>query len=459
MKKRIIIIIPIFIILVTVGFFFWINRTVSTITIDINPSIKINLKSDDKVKKVIPLNEDAKDIVSKDLSGKTLDETIKKITDKVIEKGYTDEDRVAILVYTKDKELSGDVVKKIADSFGEQNFYAEVIAIENITKEDQRLAKKYNITPAKAAYINGVTKENENLVVEDLIDKELKELKETKETGNYCDSGYTLEGDFCLKETERIEASDGLICPRGYYEYEGTCYEETRSIQTDELECSPGFTRDEMTCTMDMVIDAEPVKYSCTKGEAKTRLELGQASANDGNAKEVVCVDYSNATHPVTPCELPASDPTERMSSGGRCYWHRAPVIAEGCPGKIQVAGECWDDATNIYICEGYRDGKQYQSKSEYCEHSIKYLDPIVTEYKCPDDYTLDGSKCKKTETQKAWYKNICPDGYRELDNGTCIDESKTTAKVNGLVCDMAYAKLKGNTCIIYEIIEAKHNQ
>ena len=436
MKKRIIIIIPIFIILVTVGFFFWINRTVSTITIDINPSIKINLKSDDKVKKVIPLNEDAKDIVSKDLSGKTLDETIKKIADKVIENGYTDEDRVAVLVHTEGKVSSGDVISKIANSFEAKNFYAEIVDIKEISKEDQKLAKKYNITPAKAAYINAMSKENDILKVEDLVNKEVKELK----------------------EKERIEASDGLVCPRGYYEYNDTCYEETRSIQTDELECSPGFTRDEMTCTMDTVIDAEPVKYSCTKGEAKTRLELGQASANDGNAKEVVCIDYSNATHPVTPCELPASDPTERMSSGGRCYWHRAPVIAEGCPGKIQVAGECWDDATNIYICEGYRDGKQYQSKSEYCEHSIKYLDPIVTEYKCPDDYTLDGNKCKKTETQKAWYKNKCPDGYRELDNGTCIDESKTTAKVNGLVCDMPYAKLKDNTCIIYEIVEAKHN-
>ena len=458
MKKKILIVLGAIIFIGVISFILWSNRTVSTITIDINPSIQINLKKDGSVKRVIALNNDAKNVISNDLKGKTLYETIKSITNKVIENGYTEENYVAILVYTKDKELSGNIVQKLADSFGEQHFNAEIIAIENIRKEDRELAKKYNITPAKASYINALSKENENIKAKDLINKPVEELKETKETGNYCDSGYTLEGSFCLKEKERITASDGEVCPNGYYDYEGTCYEEGGSEDTDELECSPDFTLDGTKCNLEQIIDAETVKYSCSQGEAKTRAEAGLSSANDGDAKEIVCIDYSNATHPVTPCELPADDPTERMSSGGRCYWHRAPVIAEGCPGKIQVAGECWDDATNIYICAGYRDGKQYSSKNEYCEHSIKYLTPTVTEYKCPGGYTLDGSKCHKTEVQDAWYKKVCQSGYTETNNGRCINKNKTTKKVNGLVCDMPYSKLKGNECIIYEIVDAKHN-
>ncbi len=39
------------------------NQIMSTITLDINPSIEINLNKDNKVISVIALNEDAKDIV------------------------------------------------------------------------------------------------------------------------------------------------------------------------------------------------------------------------------------------------------------------------------------------------------------------------------------------------------------------------------------------------------------
>ena len=42
-----------------------------------------------------------------------------------------------------------------------------------------------------------------------------------------------------------------------------------------------------------IINDAKPSKYTCAKGEAKTRLELNQASANDGNANESN-VDKSN---------------------------------------------------------------------------------------------------------------------------------------------------------------------
>ena len=304
-----------------------------------------------------------------------------------------------------------------------------------------------------------MTKENENITSQDLINKPVKELKATKETGNYCDDGYILEGDFCLREKERIVASNGKVCPDRYYDDNGTCYAEEAVIDTNELTCDEESTLNGKKCLRKMSIDAEPSKYSCSNGEAKTRLELGLSSANDGNAKQVLCVDYSNATHPVTPCELPADDPTERMSSGGRCYWHRAPVIAEGCPGKIQVGGECWDDASSIYICAGYRDGKQYGSRDEYCEHSIKYTDPTIIEYKCSEDnYTLNGNKCERTEEYNAFHVRTCLDGYTKTENDHCLDRTKTTAKVDGFICDMENSKLKGNECIIYEIIEAKHN-
>ena len=119
----------------------------------------------------------------------------------------------------------------------------------------------------------------------------------------------------------------------------------------------------------------------------------------------------------------------------------------------------CWDDASNILICEGYRDGKQYSSRSEYCENSIKYIDPTISEYKCEDkNAKLDGNKCILEEIEPANHKRICPSGYTLVDNDRCINYDNTQNKISGYSCEDNNSKLVNDTCIIYEIIEAKHN-
>ena len=455
-KKMIIILVVLFCLLGLISFYVWNNRVVSTVTIDINPSFKINLNRKNRVVSVKALNSDAKRLLQDDFKKVSLEDTITVLMDSAIESGYGDDHELVVLVHATGKVNNDDVKTTVTQYYEQQDINVFVIAVENITKEDEKLAKENNITPAKAAYINAIVKENENIDTEALIAKPIEELKETKQSGLYCEIGYELEGDFCLSEIKRTKASSGRVCPNGYYLYNDKCYEDTGVIDTDELYCTSEFTLKGSECYRVVTKDAIPSKYYCSKGDAKTRLELGLSSANDGDANEVLCVDLSNATHPVSPCELPASDPTERKMVGGKCYWHRAPVIATGCPGKIKVAGECWDDASNVLICAGYRDGKQYKSRSEYCEHSIKYLKPNITEYKCDEEnYKVNGNKCEKEETFPAPHKRTCPDNYTLIDEARCINLNKTTNKVDGLVCE-GDARLKNNMCITYEIIDAK---
>ena len=457
--KKIIIPIIVFLILVVggAGFILFNNRVVSTITLDINPSIEINLKKNNKIKSIKALNEDAKEVVNNNLKGKTLDEAIEDITNKIVDKGYV-EDIAVILIHSEGNIDKINLEEKIRNNFREKGIATDVITVETITKEDKEIAKKYNISPAKAAYINSIAEEMENIEKDNLINKPIDELKETKEKGIYCNDGYELDGDFCLKEIRRETASNGEVCPEGYYEYNNKCYEEVRNIVLDNLICRDEFELNGNECYRTLNIDAEPVKYACEKGEEKTRRELGLTNREGNDADDIVCADLSSATHPVTPCELPADDPTERTMVGGRCYWHRAPVIQSGCPGKIQVNGFCWDDASSVYICAGYRDGRQYSSKSEYCENSIKLYDPVATEYKCPDDFELSGNKCSKKEIESAHNEVKCPQGYTKLETDRCINVNKTIDKVNGLVCSEENSKISGDTCIIYEIIEANHN-
>ena len=452
MKRRIII--PIIsCLIIAIGiivFIIW-----NTITLDINPSIKISLNKKELVKKIYALNNDANKVISNNMKGKSLNDTFEILITNLIEKGYIKEDNNINVILHVDGEITNkEVEKQIEFEFGKKNVHSEIIVVDKITEKDVKLANKYNISPAKVAYIRTFTDESKNMDIDDFANKPVSEIIETKNTGNYCDKDYILEGDWCLKEINRVSAISGKTCPNEYYEYNGKCYKEGALKETNELVCREGFTLNETKCENVIIVDAEPSRYACSKGEAKTRLELNQASENDGNRNEVVCVDYSSATHPVSPCET--HDGTEYTVSGGKCYWHRAPVIESGCPGKIQIGGMCWDDASNILICEGYRDGKQYNSRSEYCENSINYITPTVTEYKCDKDFTLKNTKCEKVELEDAWHKTECESGYTEVDNGICINEKNVADKTDGYICNINNSKVVDDVCVIYEKIEAK---
>ena len=460
MKKRIVVYIIIVLIIVCslISFILWNNKTIATITLDINPSIEINLLKNEKIKSIIALNDDAKNIISDNFKGKSLKETLDLITNNLLKKGYASEnERLEIILYSTGNISNNNLKNKLNKSLEKNHIDYNIIVIDKVDKEDKEFAKKYNISPAKASYIKTITYDNKNISFEQLVNKSVNELKETKETGYYCPKEYILEGSWCLKEINQTSAAKGEICPPNYYEYNGICYEEKESIESDNYICMSEFTLKNDKCVRELTENAIPTKYTCTSGTAKTRLEAGLTNENNGDAKDIVCVDASNATHPMSPCEV--NDGTEYTMSGGKCYWHRAPVIAEGCPGKIQVGGECWDDASNILICVGARDGKRYSSRDEFCEGSIKYSNPEVSEYKCENkNAKLDGNKCIINEIENAQKERYCPNGYTLVDNDRCINYSKTANKEKGLVCDGENTKLKGNICITYEKIEANHN-
>ena len=453
-SKKLLILISIVLIIGLISIILYNNRIVSKITLDINPSIEIDLNKNDKVIKVIPINKDAKDITNDDFKGKTLNNTLKKITNNVIEKGIIKENYVSIIIHSEGSIKSTKIENNIQKYFNEKEIAVETITIDNITKEDEKLAKKYNISPAKASYIKSITDNNKDIKIEDLSNKPVNEIKETKETGKYCSKDYTLKGDWCYKEIDRKKPTQGEICPEGYYEYKDKCYEEQPSIETDKLLCREEFSLDDKTCKRTTIVKAEVSKYTCSSGEVKTEAEVGNAPYGSGDANKPVCVS-SSTSHAVTPCNLPASDPTERMSSGGKCYWHKAPVIPEGCPGKIKVNGFCWDDATNVYLCPNSKNSNP-RTANDICYTILKNVKPVPEGYKCEDGMTLKEDKCVREEQEPAIYERTCPNGYNLVNNDRCINYKKIKPKENGLICEGENAELKNNTCIIYEVIEAK---
>ena len=60
------------------------------ITLDINPSIELEIK-DVKVNKINPLNEEANEIISRDFEGKSINEVFDEIIKNSVAKGYIED--------------------------------------------------------------------------------------------------------------------------------------------------------------------------------------------------------------------------------------------------------------------------------------------------------------------------------------------------------------------------------
>lgn len=155
------------------------NNTLSkeittTITLDINPSIKIELNKDKKVINIIPLNNDAKEIITFDYLGKNIDTVVTNIITNIIDKNHIEEEITIIVGVTgeiKDNEIKTLLEDKLKNTNKEYN-----VIIPTITENSKQLADKYNITESKASYLEEIINKNKDLQLEEIKDMSIKEI-------------------------------------------------------------------------------------------------------------------------------------------------------------------------------------------------------------------------------------------------------------------------------------------
>lgn len=162
------------------------TKVVSSLTMDINPSIKLELNKDDKVVNVYALNEDAKDIISNDYKEKSIGDVIKNITDNLVAKEYFKEDTTIIINVTG--SIKSETVKEIIVNEAKINDVNVNILEPNITESGKKLAEELGITEAKASYLEEVISKNPNVKIDDIKDKSVSEIenitKEATTNGN-----------------------------------------------------------------------------------------------------------------------------------------------------------------------------------------------------------------------------------------------------------------------------------
>ena len=439
-KHLVLAILSILVVAIELIFFAPKGRTYSKIYLEINPQIEIEV-DEDKVISVTPLNEDAKEIVSDLKENTTLDDLYKDIVEKLVDKGYTADNKVTILLHVSSDLDVKSVENGIKKSFGEKEIEADTIVIDKVSKEDEKFAEEHGISSYKAAFLNSIKEENKDIDIEKLVDKPIKELEETRLTGNTCDDGYTLEGDRCFKEIERIEAKQGNVCPRGYMEYKGKCYEETRIVDGDNYICHDDFTLENGKCYKRDIRDALP------------KCENGTYHSEDGSCYEQVYI----------------GDAYEYCRDSGRTlYDHKClatkPTINGGClNGDMLYNGKCVNTRNDYYVSEWMcPNGKtnsnpngELINKDNKC-YEEKKGSPAT--FYCDDDSRLEGKMCVNEQVLSPEKERVCPSGFTKVENDRCINMNNIKEYESGLVCDKENARVVGNVCIVYEVKEANHN-
>lgn len=145
----------------------------------------MELNKNDQVINIIPLNEDAKDIIVPNYKAQTLDEVISSITDKLIEKDYTTGELVIVV------GINGSITNEIVEEVISDKLTEKEIKYNLIIPEITSSAKEYNITESKAAYIEKISSES-NLNIEDIKDLSINEIiikaKENEKVNNEVNS-------------------------------------------------------------------------------------------------------------------------------------------------------------------------------------------------------------------------------------------------------------------------------
>lgn len=148
------------------------------IIIDVNPSIQLVLKDDNKVKEISALNDDADKIIKNIDTKKSLDVVIEKILLNLDEYHYLDDKDSAMLItyIGKNDSKAEKIVKKAVDKYIDVNECECEVLYQDIesSKELEKKASKKGVSVGKYYFVQKIS--TYDITVEYLYEKNIKEI-------------------------------------------------------------------------------------------------------------------------------------------------------------------------------------------------------------------------------------------------------------------------------------------
>lgn len=163
------------------------DEVFALVSIDMNPSIELELNSEQQVIRAVPLNSKGKKILTRDLNGFNIEKALDFIFHKAKEMHYitSEENDVFVAVvmihdHTKaqEEEFKEEIHGKVQKTFDDQTnlFYLE----GQITKEDLKKARKNEISTGKYEVFKSLEKAGKGVTLEQVKKMNIQEMKKEK---------------------------------------------------------------------------------------------------------------------------------------------------------------------------------------------------------------------------------------------------------------------------------------
>ena len=167
------------------------NAVASVVSLDVNPSIQLQVSKNENVLSAEALNEDARVILDgMDLKGTQLKVAVNAIVGSLLQNGYLDRLSSAILISVEDDDaqraarLESDLTAEVGTAL--ENASAGAAILSQILSMDtglQAQAQSSSISVGKAAMIRDIQSLNSQLDFDALSALSVEELKQLRETG------------------------------------------------------------------------------------------------------------------------------------------------------------------------------------------------------------------------------------------------------------------------------------
>ena len=161
------------------------NTVASVVSLDVNPSVTLNVNSKEKVLSAIPVNEDGGDILAgMDLTGVQLDVAMNAIVGALLTQGYVDELANSILITVEDDDagrgarLQQELTDQADAILANTSVNGAILSqtIQN-SQQLQELSDAYGITTGKAALIQTIVDNGNSLhTFEELVGLSINDL-------------------------------------------------------------------------------------------------------------------------------------------------------------------------------------------------------------------------------------------------------------------------------------------
>ena len=167
------------------GWYLQNNTVASVVSLDVNPSVTLNVNSKEKVLSAVPVNEDGGDILAgMDLTGVQLDVAMNAIVGALLTQGYVDELANSILITVEDDDagrgarLQQELTDQADAILANTSVNGAILSqtIQN-SQQLQELSDTYGITTGKAALIQTIVDTGNSLhTFEELVGLSINDL-------------------------------------------------------------------------------------------------------------------------------------------------------------------------------------------------------------------------------------------------------------------------------------------